>query len=234
MEPWKLGLDLVGGSHLVYQIDLSNVSSTDQASVVSGLRNVIEKRVNLFGVSEPDIYTSQSGNQAQLFVDLAGINNVSDAINEIGQTPLLQFETVIPGRVDRIELVIEYAIKHQYIQTNLTGQYITGAQLTFDPTTNAPEVTITFNSQGAQTFPADHGGERWQAARDIPRRPAYRSADGSTGDLRRVSGDQRGIHRRDGADARAALQRRRTSCADHAREPADDQPHARHQFAEAS
>ena len=60
VEPWKLGLDLVGGSHLVYQIDLSNVSSTDQSSVVSGLRDVIEKRVNLFGVSEPDIYTSQS------------------------------------------------------------------------------------------------------------------------------------------------------------------------------
>src|ERR1700735_347181 len=89
VEPWKLGLDLVGGSHLVYNIDLSNVSSTDQASVVSGLQAVIEKRVNLFGVSEPDIYTSQNGNQAQLFVDLAGINNISGAISEIGQTPLL-------------------------------------------------------------------------------------------------------------------------------------------------
>ena len=121
VEPWKLGLDLVGGSHLVYQIDLSNVSSTDQGSVVSGLRDVIEKRVNLFGVSEPNIYTSQNGNQAQLFVDLARNNNVSDAINEIGQTPLLQFEEVdTTGSTT------------QFIQTNLTGQYITGAQLTFD------------------------------------------------------------------------------------------------------
>src|SRR5271170_5117372 len=77
-QPWKLGLDLVGGSHLVYQVDLSNVSSTDQASVIAGLRDVIEKRVNLFGVSEPDIYTAQSGNQAQLIVELAGVKNVSD------------------------------------------------------------------------------------------------------------------------------------------------------------
>lgn len=141
-EPWKLGLDLVGGSHLVYNIDLSNVSSTDQASVISGLQNVIEKRVNLFGVSEPDIYTSQSGNQAQLYVDLAGINNVSDAINEIGQTPLLQFE----------EVTSSTASGTQYIPTNLTGQYITGAQLTFDPTTNAPQVSISFNSTGATIF----------------------------------------------------------------------------------
>ena len=141
VEPWKLGLDLVGGSHLVYQIDLSNVSSTDQSSVVSGLRGVIEKRVNLFGVSEPNIYTSQNGNQAQLFVDLAGINNVSDAINQIGQTPLLQFEDVRT-----------VGSTTQYIPTNLTGQYITGAQLTFDPTTNAPQVSISFNSNGTQIF----------------------------------------------------------------------------------
>ena len=141
--PWKLGLDLVGGSHLVYQIDLSNVSSTSQGSVVSGLRDVIEKRVNLFGVSEPDIYTSQGGNQAQLFVDLAGINNISDAINEIGQTPLLQFEEV---------QTTGSSTPPQYTPTNLTGQYITGAQLTFDSTTNAPQVSITFNTDGAQIF----------------------------------------------------------------------------------
>ena len=154
VEPWKLGLDLVGGSHLVYQIDLSNVSSTDQSSVVSGLRDVIEKRVNLFGVSEPNIYTSQSGNQAQLFVDLAGISNVSDAINEIGQTPLLQFETVVQsaGPTGSSTLLNAQASSTQYIPTDLTGQYITGAQLTFDSTTNAPQVSITFNSQGATLF----------------------------------------------------------------------------------
>jgi preprotein translocase subunit SecD len=145
VEPWKLGLDLVGGSHLVYQIDLSNVSSTDQSSVVSGLRDVIEKRVNLFGVSEPNIYTSQSGNQAQLFVDLAGINNVSDAINQIGQTPLLQFETVQT-------VGSSTPSSTQYTPTNLTGQYITGAQLTFEQTTNAPQVSISFNSTGAGLF----------------------------------------------------------------------------------
>lgn len=139
--PWKLGLDLVGGSHLVYQIDLSNVSSTNQGSVVNGLRDVIEKRINLFGVSEPDVYTSQNGNQAQLFVDLAGVKNISDAINQIGETPLLEFEEV-QGT----------GSSTQFVHTNLTGQYITGAQLTFDQTTNAPQVSITFNSDGATIF----------------------------------------------------------------------------------
>ncbi|MDR3581862.1 MAG: protein translocase subunit SecD [Candidatus Pacebacteria bacterium] len=139
--PWKLGLDLVGGSHLVYQVDLSNVSSTDQSSVIAGLRDVIDKRVNLFGVSEPQIYTAQSGNQAQLIVELAGVNNVNDAINQIGQTPLLDFREVETN-----------GSTSQYIYTNLTGQYITGAQMTFDQTTNAPQVTVTFNKDGSQIF----------------------------------------------------------------------------------
>ncbi len=139
--PWKLGLDLVGGSHLVYQIDLSTVSSTAQSSVVSGLRDVIEKRINLYGVSEPDIYTSQSGDQAQLYVDLAGVSNVSDAISQIGQTPLLDFREVD-----------QTASGTQYVYTNLTGEYITGASLIFDQTTGQPQVQINFNKDGGDIF----------------------------------------------------------------------------------
>jgi preprotein translocase subunit SecD len=141
VRPWKLGLDLEGGAHLVYQIDLSKISSADQDSVVQGLRDVIEKRVNQFGVGEPQVYTAQSNGQAQLIVDLAGVKNVSDAIKEIGQTPQLGFAVVETN-----------GSTTQYVPTNLTGQYITGAQLTFDQTTGAPEVSLTFNSEGAQIF----------------------------------------------------------------------------------
>ncbi len=140
-QPWHLGLDLVGGSHLVYQIDLSKVDSSNQDSVVQGLRDVIEKRVNLFGVSEPQVYTAQSGNSAQLIVDLAGINNVSDAIKLIGETPRLDFREVEGAGTST-----------QYVYTNLDGEYVTGAQLSFDQTTGAPEVQIAFNSQGADIF----------------------------------------------------------------------------------
>lgn len=143
VEPWHLGLDLVGGSHLVYQIDLSKVDPADQSSVISGLRDVIEKRVDLFGVSEPEVYTSQSGNSAQLIVDLAGVKDVTDAINEIGQTPELDFREVDASST---------ATNTIYDYTNLDGEYITGAQLTFDPTTGAPQVQIQFNTEGAQIF----------------------------------------------------------------------------------
>lgn len=140
-RPWRLGLDLVGGSHLVYQVDLSQVKTGDQDSVVAGLRDVIEKRVNLFGVSEPQIFTARSGGNAQLIVELAGVKNVSDAIKQIGETPLLDFREVV-----------ENASGTSFYQTNLTGKYVSGAQLTFNQTTQAPEVAVSFNDDGAKLF----------------------------------------------------------------------------------
>ena len=90
--PFKLGLDLLGGSHLVYRADMSEVDSKDQASALEGVRDVIERRVNFFGVSEPLVQTSVSGGEYRVIVELAGIQDVNKAIDMIGETPLLEFK----------------------------------------------------------------------------------------------------------------------------------------------
>src|SRR3989338_6065192 len=84
--PWKQGLDLIGGSYLVYQIDMSNVASSDRAATASGIRDVIERRVNAFGISEPQITSAQSGDDFRLIIALAGIKDVKEAIRQIGET----------------------------------------------------------------------------------------------------------------------------------------------------
>ena len=38
-----MGLDLVGGTHLIYEIDMNQVAGVDRDSVIAGLRDVIEK-----------------------------------------------------------------------------------------------------------------------------------------------------------------------------------------------
>lgn len=85
----RLGLDLQGGAHLVYQADVSDVPSADKASAVEGVREVIEKRINAFGVAEPLVQTA--GNY-RLIVELAGVYDVKQAIQKIGETPLLEFK----------------------------------------------------------------------------------------------------------------------------------------------
>ena len=86
-----LGLDLQGGTHLVYQADVSEIPSGEREASLEGVRDVIERRVNAFGVSEPLV---QTGANSRLIVELAGVTDVNDAIRQIGETPLLEFKEI--------------------------------------------------------------------------------------------------------------------------------------------
>lgn len=93
----QLGLDLQGGAHLVYEADVSTIDQADRASALEGTRDVIERRVNTFGVSEPIVQTSVSGDHSRVLVELPGVTDIKDAIARIGETPLLEFrEEVTP------------------------------------------------------------------------------------------------------------------------------------------
>jgi len=86
-----LGLDLKGGSHLVFEAETSGVAPSDLADALESSRNIIERRVNLFGVSEPTVSTSKTGQKHRITVDLPGITAVSEAVALIGRTAQLTF-----------------------------------------------------------------------------------------------------------------------------------------------
>ncbi len=92
----QLGLDLQGGAQLLYQADMSNVPEADRTDSLNGVRDVIEQRINAFGVGEPVIQTVRSGNDYRLNVELPGITDVTAAAKKIGETPLLEFKTEGP------------------------------------------------------------------------------------------------------------------------------------------
>lgn len=139
--PWRLGLDLVGGSRLVFEVDLTNISEGDRTYVLNGLRDVIERRVNIFGVSEPQVYIAESGERAQLVAELAGIKDVSQAISQIGDTPLLDFREVE-----------QVGSSTEFIHTNLNGSYVAGAQLSRNPNSFEYQIELSFNEEGAGIF----------------------------------------------------------------------------------
>lgn len=89
---FHFGLDLLGGTHLVYEADTTNIPIKDQSNAVEGVRDVIERRVNALGVSEPLVQTNFSGDNWRVIVELAGVKDVGDAIKQIGETPILQFK----------------------------------------------------------------------------------------------------------------------------------------------
>ncbi len=91
-KPFVLGLDLQGGTHLEYEADVSHIPSADRKSSLDGVRDVIERRVNTLGVSEPLIQTTQAGQSWRVTVELAGVRDIHQAIKLIGETPILEFK----------------------------------------------------------------------------------------------------------------------------------------------
>ena len=169
--PFKLGLDLQGGAHLVYEADLSNIKKGEYSSAMAGLRDIIERRVNFFGVQEPMVQVQESGGHYRLIVDLAGVKDTSRAIKLIGQTPLLEFreqrtksetkkildkQKEIKGKsLEEIKKIKDWqlALKDPYFKpTSLTGQYLKKAELGFEPNTGRPMILLQYNDKGAKIF----------------------------------------------------------------------------------
>ena len=90
--PFRLGLDLQGGSQLIYEADVASLPESEKNSALEGVREVIERRINIFGVSEPVVQVNKTMTGAyRIIAELAGIKDVKEAIKMIGETPLLEF-----------------------------------------------------------------------------------------------------------------------------------------------
>ncbi|NMB84566.1 protein translocase subunit SecD [Candidatus Roizmanbacteria bacterium] len=146
----KLGLDLKGGSHLVFETDTSKVKSEDLQDALNSVRDVIEKRVNFFGVSEPIVQTLKSGNKYRIIVDLPGIDNVVSAVNLIGQTAQLTFKEESPA--DNKEATATPIYYRLTKDTGLTGKHVKKSTVTFDSQTGKPQVALKFTEEGASIF----------------------------------------------------------------------------------
>lgn len=146
----KLGLDLKGGSHLVFDADTSKVKPEDLRDTLNSSRDIIERRVNYYGVSEPIVQTTKSGNQYRISVDLPGIENVNEAINLIGQTAQLSFkeEATVEAKIATQSSVLSRLTK----DTGLTGKHVKKATVSFDSQTGGPQVALTFTNEGAKIF----------------------------------------------------------------------------------
>lgn len=164
---FKLGLDLKGGSHLVYQADLSKVEPGTESDAMSSLRDVVERRVNLFGVAEPLVQVERSGTLGtgaadRLIVELPGVTDVAEAARAIGATPLLEFKLVKPGFEQSLVNEDGTFNAEAFADTGLTGRYLKRASLQFGDGSsyglaNEPVVLITFDAEGSDLFAAITG-----------------------------------------------------------------------------
>jgi preprotein translocase subunit SecD len=162
--PFRLGLDLSGGTHLVYKAHTETIKPEEVNDSMSALRDVIERRVNLFGVSEPVVQTESRGygatHEDRLIVELPGVTDVNKAVEMIGQTPVLEFKTEAPKeQVDALKklkdegkLPATFDTDHLYVDTPLTGRFLKKATIQFSSNSFQPSVSLEFNDEGGKIF----------------------------------------------------------------------------------
>lgn len=142
---------------MVYEADTSVVSPSEVSAAMDGLKDVIERRINFFGVSEPIVQIEKSGASQRLIVELPGVTNIEEAIKLIGETPYLEFKTQRPDAERDQILEAQKNGQRQtedpyYVSTSLTGRFLKKAALNFSQTTFEPEISLEFTNDGAKIF----------------------------------------------------------------------------------
>ena len=175
-RPFRLGLDLKGGSHLVYEADVSQLAAGDINDAMASLREVIERRVNAFGVGEPVVQVEESalaaaGAKHRLIVELPGVTDLRQATAAINVTPTLDFRTERPEGPEKEAILAAYEKARKrlaenqslpddpllredpyFIPTDLSGRYLKRAQVQFGQQALGPSISVEFNGEGAKKF----------------------------------------------------------------------------------
>ncbi|MDO8482758.1 MAG: protein translocase subunit SecD [bacterium] len=167
---YKLGLDLNGGTHLVYKADTSKLVGDDVDGAMTALRDVIERRVNIFGVSEPLVQVEKGGlvggGEDRLIVELPGVTDVEEAVKLIGQLPRLEFKLIDEAVAAELRAIQEATSTVSaattkraedlqgklFVDSGLTGRFLAKSALDFDQNSGEPKVVLTFNSEGQKLF----------------------------------------------------------------------------------
>jgi len=128
----RLGLDLEGGSYLVYQADVSAIEPGNRDEIMEGVKGVIERRINALGITEPVVEIQKQEGEYSIAIQLPGIADIERAKEMVGRVSLLEFreqdeeENWIPatGTVDGEELVLssKYFKENTYIDVDQFGR----------------------------------------------------------------------------------------------------------------
>lgn len=157
----KKGLDLEGGTSITLRADMKDIPSTQRKDALDSSREVIERRINFFGVSEPIIQSSTVNNDYRIIVEIPGVTDVNQAVNLIGRTAQLSFweEGSASGSAEvasssAFPLGVTEILGPGAKRTELTGKDLQRSAVTFNPNTGVPQVQLTFTPDGTKKFAA--------------------------------------------------------------------------------
>src|SRR3989344_520898 len=143
-----LGLDLLGGTQLVLEADMKDIVPADRTTALESIREIIDRRVNFFGVAEPVIQTAQVGESFRIIVELPGVKNIKQAVATIGQTAQLEFREFN----EEATAAAVFPTLENTLAVGITGRDLKKAEVVFNSTTGEPNVGFEMTDAGGKKF----------------------------------------------------------------------------------
>lgn len=155
--PYKLGLDLQGGTRLIYKVEMKDIPKNEQDIAFESARGVIDRRINFFGVTEPTIQSLKLPSEYRIIVELPGTSDITQALDLIGRTAQLSFwEEGDKKLASESAMLFPYGstsvFANEPIKTKLTGKDLKAAKVVFGSQDGTPQVQLDFSTKGAKLF----------------------------------------------------------------------------------
>lgn len=140
----KQGLDLQGGTEVTLEANMSDLDAADRIDALDSAKEIIARRVDLYGVAEPSIKTVISDDHYRILVALPGVNNPDEALSLIGQTASLDFR--------ELPVATDTATYADFKITNLSGKDLLKSSVGFSTQNGQPEINLQFTEEGGKKF----------------------------------------------------------------------------------
>ena len=151
-EGLRLGLDLAGGSYLVYQAKVTDVEPKNRDEIMDGVKGVIERRINALGITEATVQIQKQQEDYNIVIQIPGIADIEKAKEMVGLFTVLEFRELdtegewIPatGTVTVNSEEKELVLSSRYFREN--------TEVTLHPTTNEVLLLFEMDETGAKLF----------------------------------------------------------------------------------
>jgi preprotein translocase subunit SecD len=150
----RQGLDIQGGMQVTLEAQMGDIEEADRATALESAREIIARRVDLYGISEAAIQTAKREDSYRLLIELPGVSDPAEALALVGQTAQLEFKL---QQILSEEQAIEATMSPQiwldsFVATGLTGQQLKKAQAELDQQTGQPVIALEMNEDGRELF----------------------------------------------------------------------------------
>ncbi len=137
-------LNTKGGAEITFQFDMTNIPEAERNKVFNESKGILSRRIEFFGLYP----FMQDSSNYEVVVRLANVRNLDLLATLLGTTAQLDFREYTNPNASISATTTVADLLNMTKSVGITGNDLTHAQVTFDNTTGAPQVAITFNAAG--------------------------------------------------------------------------------------